>query len=63
MKGGRFVTGTEGRKVAVLSDLAEWSEFRGDIYDNMIAGQRAGEPRMALENFEDQLLAEFNAND
>ena len=63
MKGVRFVTDTEVRKVAVMLDLAEWGEFWEDIYDNMIAEQRAGEPGLLLENFEDELLAEFNAND
>jgi hypothetical protein len=53
----RFVTDTEGHKVAVMLDLAEWGELWEDIYDNMIADQRAGEPGMSLENFEDELRA------
>ena len=57
MKGVRFVTDTEGHKVAVMLDLAEWGELWEDIYDNIIADQRAGEPGMSLENFEDELRA------
>ena len=63
MKGVRFVTDTEGHKVAVMLDLAEWGELWEDIYDNMIADQRAGEPGMSLENFEDELRAEGLLNE
>ena len=57
IKGVRFVTDTEGHKVAVILDLAEWGELWEDIYDNMIADQRAGESGMSLENFEGELRA------
>ena len=57
IKGVRFVTDTEGHKVAVMLDLAEWGELWEDIYDNMIADQRAGEPSMSLEDFEGELRA------
>lgn len=63
IKGVRFVTDTEGHKVAVMLDLAEWGEVWEDIYDNMIADQRAGEPGISLENFEDQLRAEGLLNE
>jgi hypothetical protein len=63
MKGIRFVTDTEGHKVAVMLDLAEWGELWEDIYDNMIANQRANEPSMALEDFEDELRAEGLLNE
>ncbi len=49
VKGVQFVTDTEGHKVAVLLDLKEWGELWEDIYDNMIADERAGEPSMSLE--------------
>jgi hypothetical protein len=57
IKGFRFMTDTEGHKVAVMLDLAEWGELWEDIYDNMIADRRADEPGMSLENFEDELRA------
>jgi hypothetical protein len=63
IKGVRFVTDTEGHKVAVILDLAEWGELWEDIYDNMIAEQRAGEPTMPLEDFEDELRAEGLLNE
>lgn len=57
VKGVQFVTDSEGHKVAVLLDLKEWGELWEDIYDNMIADERAGEPSMSLEEFEAGLLA------
>jgi hypothetical protein len=58
VKGVQFVTDTEGRKVAVLLDLDEWGELWEDIYDNMLADQRAGEPSSSLDDFENELRAE-----
>jgi hypothetical protein len=52
VKGVQFVTGTEGRKVAVQLDLKEWGELREDIYDNMPADERPGEPVSSLDDFE-----------
>ncbi len=58
IKGVQFVTDTSGHRVAVLLDLQEWGELWEDIYDNMIAKERADEPRMRLEDFEDELRTE-----
>ena len=55
MRGVQFVTDTDGRKVAVLLDLEEWGELWEDIYDNILADERAGEPSRSLEEFEDEL--------
>jgi hypothetical protein len=63
MKGVRFVTDAEGHKVAVMLDLAEWGELWEDIYDNMIANQRAGEPSTSLEEFEAELRADGLLNE
>jgi hypothetical protein len=52
VKGVQFVTDSEGHKVAVQLDLKEWGELREDIYDNMIADERAGEPGVSLDYFE-----------
>jgi len=57
MRGVQFVTDTDGRKVAVLLDLEEWGELWEDIYDNILADERADEPSMPLEEFEDELRA------
>ena len=58
IKGVQFVTDSAGHKVAVLLDLQEWGELWEDIYDGMIAKERANEPLMKLEEFEDELCRE-----
>ncbi len=58
IKGVQFVTDSAGHRVAVLLDLREWGELWEDIYDNMIAKDRAIEPSMKLEDFEDELRRE-----
>ena len=58
VKGVQFVTDTDGRKVAVQLDLEEWGELWEDIYDNMLADQRANEPSTPLDEFEAELRAE-----
>ena len=63
VKGVQFVTDTEGRKVAVLLDLEEWGELWEDIYDNMLADERAGEPTVSLEDFEAELRSEGLLNE
>ncbi|HJQ34554.1 MAG TPA: hypothetical protein VJ866_20405 [Pyrinomonadaceae bacterium] len=63
VKGVQFVTDTDGRKVAVLLDLEEWGELWEDIYDNMLADERSGEPSTPLEEFEADLRAEGLLNE
>ncbi|HEX5707382.1 MAG TPA: hypothetical protein VFX96_08805 [Pyrinomonadaceae bacterium] len=63
VKGVQFVTDTEGRRIAVQLDLAEWGELWEDIYDNMVADERAGEPTVRLEDFEEELRAEGLLNE
>jgi hypothetical protein len=58
IKGVQFVTDSSGHKVAVLLDLQEWGELWEDIYDSMIEKERTGEPRMKLEDFEEELRRE-----
>jgi hypothetical protein len=58
MKGVQFVTDVEGNRVAVVLDLQEWGELWEDIYDNMLASERAEEPGMTLDQFEAELREE-----
>jgi hypothetical protein len=37
--------------VAVQLDLNEWGELWEDIYDNIVADRRKGEPTVPLDNF------------
>ena len=63
VKGVQFVTDTDGRKVAVLLDLEEWGELWEDIYDSMLAQERADEPSIPLEEFKDKLRSEGLLNE
>ncbi|HEY0082341.1 MAG TPA: hypothetical protein VGB61_06095 [Pyrinomonadaceae bacterium] len=63
VRGVQFVTDSDGQKVAVLLDLKEWGELWEDIYDNMIADERAGEGSMPLADFEAELRAEGLLNE
>lgn len=58
IKGVQFVTDVEGNRVAVVLDLQEWGELWEDIYDNMLASERAEEPGMTLDQFEAELREE-----
>ncbi len=58
ISGIQFVTDDQGKRVAVQLDLKEWGELWEDIYDNIVADARKGEPTMPLEEFEAELQAE-----
>ena len=58
IQGIQFVTDSQGIKVAVQLYLKEWGELWEDIYDNIVADSRKGEPTMPLEEFEAELRAE-----
>lgn len=55
MKGIQFVTDEAGRKTAVLIDLKKYGELWEDIYDSLLARQRANEPRETLESVKRRL--------
>jgi len=55
MEGVQFVTDEKGHKVAVQLDLGKYGELWDDIYDNLLASQRAGEPRETLETVRERL--------
>jgi hypothetical protein len=63
IRGIQFVTDAEGRRVAVQLDLREWGELWEDIYDNIVAEGREGEPTMPLAEFEAELRAEGLLNE
>ena len=41
-----------------MLDLDKWGELWEDMYDVMVATERASEPRMKLDEFEDELRSE-----
>jgi PHD/YefM family antitoxin component YafN of YafNO toxin-antitoxin module len=55
MKGIQFVTDEAGQKTAVLIDLKKYGELWEDIYDSLLARQRAKEPRETLESVRERL--------
>lgn len=55
MKGIQFVTDEAGRKTAVLIGLKKYGELWEDIYDSIVARQRAEEPRETLESVKQRL--------
>ncbi|HLL72106.1 MAG TPA: hypothetical protein VK363_11765 [Pyrinomonadaceae bacterium] len=63
IRGVQFVTDSDGQRIAVLLDLKEWGELWEDIYDNMLADERAGESSMPLKEFEAELRAEGLLNE
>jgi hypothetical protein len=58
VRGVQFVTDTDGRKVAVLLDLEEWGELWEDIYDGMLAEERADEPTESWDAVKERLRRE-----
>ena len=58
IEGIQFVTDAEGHRVAVQLDLKRWGDLWEDLYDNIIAQQRANEPRVSLDEFERELRDE-----
>ena len=63
MRGVRYVTDDDGKRVAVILDLDEWGEVWEDFYDVMVAEERRGEPVMALEDFAAQLAEDGRLKD
>jgi len=49
IKGVRFVVNAQGEKQAVLIDLKHHRELWEDLYDTLLARERADEPRETLD--------------
>ncbi|MDP2984569.1 MAG: hypothetical protein Q8O92_14715 [Candidatus Latescibacter sp.] len=55
MKGIQFLVDATGKKKSVLIDLKAHGEIWEDIYDSIIARERADEPRESLETVRKRL--------
>ncbi|MBI5681813.1 MAG: hypothetical protein HZC45_01355 [Deltaproteobacteria bacterium] len=55
MEGIQFVTNEKGQKVAVQINLKKFGGLWDDFYDNLIARQRAKEPRESLASVKERL--------
>jgi hypothetical protein len=56
MEGIQFVTNDKGEKVAVLIDLARHGEMWEDIYDQLLAEERAEDKRLPYETVRRRLV-------
>lgn len=55
MRGVRYVTDEEGKRVAVMLDLEQWADEWEDFRDVLLARDREGEPSQSLASFEAEL--------
>jgi hypothetical protein len=55
MTGIQYVTDEHGNPTAVMLDLQKWGELWEDIYDGIVAEQRADEPLIPWEEVKRQL--------
>ncbi len=58
MKGIQFVIDSEGKKNAVLIDLAEWGELWEDVYDVLISQSRKNEPTVSWDELKEEMAKE-----
>jgi hypothetical protein len=56
MEGIQFVTNDKGEKVAVLIDLARHGEMWEDIYDQLLAEERANDKRLPYDTVRRRLV-------
>jgi len=56
MEGIQFVTDDKGKKVAVQIDLGRHGELWEDIYDQLLAEERAGDKRIPYETVRKRLV-------
>jgi ABC-type amino acid transport substrate-binding protein len=56
MEGIQFVTDDKGKKVAVQIDLARHGEMWEDIYDQLLADERAKDKRLPYETVRRRLV-------
>jgi hypothetical protein len=56
MEGIRFVTNDKGKKVAVQIDLERYGKLWEDIYDQLLAKERANDKRVPYESVRKRLV-------
>ena len=55
MTGVSFVVDETGKEKAVVLDLSVWGEIWEDMYDVMVARERASEPTISLDQLKKEL--------
>jgi len=55
MQGIQYVTDDKGQKIAVQINLKKFGEIWEDFFDNLLARQRADEPRESIDTVKERL--------
>ena len=55
MQGIQYVTDDKGQKIAVQINLKKFGEIWEDFFDNLLARQRADEPRESIDSVKERL--------
>ena len=55
MQGIQYVTDDKGQKIAVQINLKKFGEIWEDFFDNLLARQRADEPRESIDFVKERL--------
>jgi hypothetical protein len=62
MEGIQFVTNDKGERVAVQIDLHKYGDLWEDMYDTLMARNRAKEPRESLDSVKARLIKQRKLN-
>jgi hypothetical protein len=56
MQGMQYVTDDKGQKIAVQITLKKFGEIWEDFFDNLLARQRADDPRESIDSVRERLI-------
>jgi len=56
MQGIQYVTDDKGHKIAVQINLKKFGEIWEDFFDNLLARQRADDPRESIDSVRERLI-------
>lgn len=62
MEGIQFVTNDKGERVVVQIDLRKYGDLWEDVYDSLMARNRAKEPRESLDSVKARLIKQRKLN-
>jgi hypothetical protein len=62
MEGIQFVMNDKGERVAVQIDLRKYGDLWEDLYDSLMARNRAKEPRESLDSVKARLIKQRKVN-
>jgi len=62
MEGIQYLTNEKGEKVAVQIDLRRYGDLWEDVYDSLVARDRAREPRESIDSVKRRLIKQRKLN-